>query len=75
MKRYLVDNVPDGFSICRTPEGGEPCLVKIYEHEGNRFAAYGRWDGGGFVPLSDMSEGVTFEPVAIVPIFNFDFEP
>lgn len=72
---FSPTTVPDGFFVCLTGKGGDPCLVKVYSVDDTRHVGFGAWDGGGCIPIADMHEDAVFMPVSINPMFNFDFEP
>lgn len=63
---HSVSKVPQcGFYMLLTKEGKEPCLVKVYDYKGTRVVGFGVWDGGAFMPLSDVSPESQFIPVCI----------
>lgn len=71
---YTASDVPDGFHIIGDITKTGACLVKVYNYGGQRFIAYGAWDGGGAYPLSSIHSDCPFTPVAIVPSLAFAVE-
>lgn len=62
-----IATLPDGFYriFKQTPTGPEDeCVVKLYTCPDSnvRGFGYGIWDGCGFLPVTDLAEGVKVEP-------------
>jgi hypothetical protein len=65
-----TDGLGDGFYMLTGPNGEEPCLVRLYtpKEPPIRGIGFGVWDGGAFMPLSDLRDGSKLNPVKIVRV-------
>lgn len=66
-------SVTPGWYVLQDSNGKDPCLVKVYVPRSHETLAdqslhvgFGVWDGGAFVPLSDIKDDSIFISVRII---------
>lgn len=60
--------LPNGFYLLKNADEVHVSLVKLYDHpdfNGTRHLAFGSWDGGGFLPLTDLRQDSVLQPISI----------
>lgn len=68
----LVENLMDGYYHLHNNGEPEPSLVYLYTNPDTHERGFGfnTREGGGFLPISDLSESTTVVRVKIVEIHN-----
>jgi len=69
----VMEYLEEGFYYLYNPEEKEPVLVHGYrctDMEGVFVFGFNTHDGGGLLPLSDLSEGSTVVKVNITPVIS-----